>query len=130
MKFGKNISLLLIGSCLIGFSTFANAGDLKISNDSKYELSFGINKVCSTEFGTVDAASITVIPAASLAKACAYNLTSCETKVYDAPSCSGKQVATIIFDTTGWGVESIIPSGITVKGNGFNLFFEGPWLAK
>jgi hypothetical protein len=131
MKFNnsKIISMLLIGLCFLGFSKFANADDLKVSNDSKYNLSFSVNNVCSKDFGVVDNHSVKVISDANFKKACAYNSSNCEAKVYNAASCTGKQVAAIVFDTS-YGVQGLYPTGITTKGNGFNLFFEGPWLAK
>ena len=131
MKFNKIkiISMLLIGSSFLGLSTFASADDLKVSNDSKYDLSFSINNTCSKEFGVADNRSVKVISEANFNKACAYNSSSCEAKVYNAPSCMGKQVATVVFDTS-YGVQGLYPIEITIKGNGFNLFFEGPWLVK
>ena len=131
MKFNKItiISMLLIGSSFFGFSTFANADNLKISNGSKYDLSFSINNTCSKKFGVVDNRTVKVISEANFNKACAYNASSCEAKVYNAPSCMGKQIATVVFDTK-YGVQGLYPRDITMKGNGFNLFFEGPWLVK
>ena len=131
MKISKTkiASLLLVGTSLLGLSTLASADDLKISNDSKYDLSFSINNSCSKEFADVDNHSVKVISEANFKKACAYNSTDCRVKVYDAAACTGKQVATVVFDTS-YGVQGLYPSGITTKGNGFNLFFEGPWLTK
>lgn len=131
MKFSKSkiISMFLIGSSLVGISTFASAGDLKISNDSKYDLSFSINNTCSEDFGIIDSQSIKVIPEANFNKACSYNSSRCETTVYNSAYCSGKQIGTVVFDTK-YGVQGLYPNEFTFKGNGFNLFFEGPWFVK
>lgn len=131
MKFNKIkfISMLLIGSGFLGFSTLASADDLKVSNDSKYDLSFSVNNVCSEEFGVVDNHSVKVISDENFKKVCAYDSNNCVAKVYNGVSCTGKQIGTVAFDT-GYGVQGLYPTGITIKGSGFNLFFEGPWIAK
>lgn len=122
----KTIPLFLIGSALLGLSMAASADDLKLSNDSKYDLSFSINNICSQEFGVLDAHSVKIIPEASFKKVCESN---CDIKVYNSASCAGKQIAMVEFDTKS-GVTSLHPIEFTVKSNGFNLFFEGPWLVK
>lgn len=131
MKISKTkiVSLLLFGSGLLGFSTLASADDLKISNNSKYDLSFSINDFCSKEFAGVDNHSVKVISEESFKKACTYNPSDCRAKVYNAAACEGKQIATVVFDTS-YGIQGLYPTGIITKGSGFNLFFEGPWLAK
>src|SRR5688572_25034484 len=108
----KIISALLIGSAFLGFSILANADDLKVSNDSKYDLSFSINNTCSEEFGTLDNHSVKVIPDESFKNACAYNSSNCVVKVYNEASCSGKQIATVAFDTS-YGVRELRPTGMT-----------------
>ena len=122
----KIISLFLIGFGLAGFSAFASADDLKISNDSAYDLSFSINNTCSSEFGVVEARTIQIVSTANFKQVCASSPAACEAKVYNAAACGGAQVATIVFDTS-YGVQALKPTGITAKGNGFNLFFKGPW---
>lgn len=120
----KIISMLIIGSGVLGLSTFARADDLKVSNNLKNDLSFSINKICSNEFGVANHHSIKIISEANFNKACSYNPGSCEAKVYNAPSCMGKQVATVVFDTS-YGVQGVYPNtGIMIRGNLFNLFFE------
>jgi hypothetical protein len=131
MKFNKIkfISMLIIGSGFLVSSTFANADDLKVSNASKYDLSFSVNNVCSEEFGVVDNHSVKAISDTNFKKACAYDSNNCVAKVYNATSCTGKQIGTVVFDTN-YGVQGLHPTGITMKGSGFNLFFEGPWEAQ
>lgn len=123
------IRSIAIISSLLTMPVLVNAGDLKISNDSKYDLSFSINNTCSEEFGVVSNRTMKVIPERSFNKACEYNQGNCETKVYNATACSGKQVAVVVFNTH-YGVQGLYPTDIITKGNGFNLFFEGPWQAK
>ncbi len=131
MKFSKTkiIPLFLIGASFLGLSTSVSADDLKISNDSKYDLSFSINNICSEEFGVIENRSVKLIPEASLKRACVYNSNKCETKVYNSAFCSGKQIGTVEFDTN-YGVVGLYPIEFTIKGNSFNLFFVDSWLAK
>lgn len=122
----KLISALFIGLNFLGLSTFASAKDLKISNDSKYDLSFSINNICSEQFGIVENHSVKVISEANFKKACAYDPNQCEVQVYNAASCAGKKVAAVVFDANN-GVIGLYSMEIITKANGFNLFFEGPW---
>lgn len=125
----KFISMLLISSGFLGLSTYASADDLKISNDSRYNLSFSVNNLCSEDFGVVDSHSVKVVSHTNFNQACAYAPTNCVTKVFSKTACTGEQLATVVFDYR-YGVQSLTPTGITTKGSGFTLFFEGPWLAK
>lgn len=79
---------------------FASADDLKVSNDSKYHLSFSVNNVCSEEFGVVKNHSVKVISDKNFKKACAYDPNHCVVKVYNAASCTGKQIGTVVFDAS------------------------------
>jgi hypothetical protein len=121
--------LVLIGSSFLGHSALANAKDLKMSNDSKYQLSFSINNVCSEEFGVLESHSINVIPEKEFAKACAYNPTHCFSKVYNQPNCTGKHFANLGFDTSSgnYYIRVFADADISVSGNEFNVLFTGPW---
>jgi hypothetical protein len=118
----KMISLLVIGSSVLGFSALANAEDLKVTNNAAFDVSFSINNACSPEFGDVAKQSVKVISDEDFKKACAYQSSNCEAKIFNAPSCGGEQIGTAAFDAS-FGVKELTTTGqnVTLVGSGFNL---------
>jgi beta-lactamase regulating signal transducer with metallopeptidase domain len=106
--------------------------DLNISNSTKYDLSFSIAKICSDKVGIIEPHSVKVFSRKYINEACQANLTQCDVEVYSTANCSGNSFVTFIFDVTEWGVEKIFPHSnfldIKSDANGFNIFFEGPWV--
>lgn len=104
---------------------------MKISNSSKTPLTFSSDSNCSDEIGVIDAHSVKVISREHIIEACKKNPTRCNIFVYATSNCSGKPIISLVIDVTGWGVMSIQPpfsNSYHVSANGFNLFFDGPWI--
>ena len=119
----KLINMIICAS-LAATPLLTNAGDLKISNNSKYDLSFEINHVCANAFGVIPTGTIKVIREKDFNKACEYMPKYCVTNVYSKANCEGSPIAQIGFDTT-YGVSYLSGSTstpLTLSGNGFNLF--------
>ena len=128
MKFIKSKIIFLVGTCLLGCAIIANAEDLKVSNNSKYDFSFSINNACSRDLGVVGSRTIKIIPEENLNQACAYNLNHCEIMMYKNASCKGKSIVKIVLDTK-LGMQSVRTSskGVSAGVSMFNLFLTGPW---
>lgn len=104
----------------------ANAGDFKITNHTKQELSFSINDTCSDTFGSVKANDIEIVYEEQLLQACTSDPSNCEVKVHDAANCKGDEVGMILFDIKS-GITKINPEGLySIEGNGFYLTFRSP----
>ncbi|MHB1949470.1 MAG: hypothetical protein ACYCQI_15335 [Gammaproteobacteria bacterium] len=122
MKISK-FGTFLITASLIGASTIANADDLKFGNDTKYNLSFSTNGVCSQALGDIEKHTIKIINQTSFEETCKYNPNQCVIDVYKESGCSGKAIANMIFDKTN--IISIATGGdIMISGNGSNVFFN------
>lgn len=103
--------------------------DMKISNSSKNNLSFGVDNRCSEEIGVINAHAVKVISRERINKLCQQNQSHCVMQAYSTNDCTGASIATLVLDMNR-GVISIVPRphSYSVGGNGFNLFFEGPWV--
>lgn len=112
--------ILLIST--IVFSTIANADNLKLSNETKYNLSFSTNGVCSQTLGDLKKYTVKIINQTSFEDTCQYNPKQCVIEVYNKLDCAGKTVANMVFDETN--IISVATSGdIMIRGNGSNIFF-------
>lgn len=123
MKISKITHSILIAAGLLVISTLANADNMKFGNNSKYDLSFSINHVCSKEIGDIPKQTIKIIREAKFAEACKYNPNQCVIEIYKDVGCAGKWTATMIFEKTT--ISSIATIGeIMIRGNGSNVFFS------
>ena|SRR6185312_1699753 len=123
MRVNKIIGLLLITTSLYGASTIANANDLKFGNNSKYNISFSINNVCSKELGGIEQHTIKTIDQSTFDEVCKYSPHQCAIDVYTKENCTGKSVANMVFDNTN--IISISSAAdIMIAGNGSNVFFN------
>jgi hypothetical protein len=91
-------------------STLASADNFKIVNSTNNEFSFGINNICSSEFGSIPAHSNKTIPEANFYSACNSNPHHCVAKIYVDDNCSGKHVATVMFDIDA-GLREVLKGG-------------------
>lgn len=123
MKISKTMRSILITAGLLGISTHANADNMKFGNNTKYDLSFSINHVCSKEIGDIPKQTIKIIREAKFAEACQYNPNQCVIEVYKGFGCTGKWTANMIFEKTT--IMAIATIGeIVIRGNGSNVFFS------
>lgn len=122
MKTSKICSFLITAS-LVGVSTMANADDLKFGNNTKYNLSFSTNGICSQALGNIERHTIKIINQTSFEETCKYSPNQCVIDVYKKSGCAGKAIANMVFDKT-----NIIAVGtigeIMIRGNGQNIFFN------
>lgn len=119
---------MIVSASLIVLPLLANADDLKIANNTNYDLSFRINNVCSNGFGIVPVHTIKVIPEKDFNKECEYNPKSCFATVYSRTNCTGKNIAEIGFDTS-YGVSYVRGTTLdplSITASGFNLIFTSP----
>lgn len=126
------ITLSIITSIAIAAPNLekCNSG-MKISNLSRNPLTFSTGNGCSEEIGMIEAHNVKTISRNHLIEACQKDLTHCQMFVYSTSNCSGKPIIRLDVDVTGWGVMSIQPTfsnSYHVSANGFNLFFDGPWI--
>ena len=120
----------IISTSLIAIPLIANAGDLKITNDTNFDLSFKINKLCSDGFGNVNSQTIKIVSESTLKKACAFNPKFCALTVYNKANCGGKDFAKLGLDTRD-GVIYIRVGGndsvpVSVSASAFDLIFKSP----
>lgn len=119
MKFNKIVGVFL----LCGLSSLANAEDLKFANNTKYNLSFSIRNVCSTELGNIDKRTIKIINENLFDEACKHNPSQCLVDVYNNVGCTGAMVGNIIFDKRS--ITSVATQGIIMaNGENGNVFFS------
>lgn len=124
MKLYKKIIL----TCLLAAPLVANASDLKIANQTKFNLSFKFNNTCSDAFGVIKSNTIKIISEKDFNNACEDYMRSCFATVYNQANCKGKVVAGIGFNKE-YGVSYIsgrFKKPINITGNGFNLIFSSP----
>ena len=123
------LSKAILCGMLISVPILANAGDLKIANRTKFDLSFKVNNICSDKFGLVLSDTIKVIAEKDFKHECEANPKVCRTIVYKRPNCEGGSIGEVGFDTN-YGVSYISGSTsgekISITGNGFNLIFSAP----
>jgi hypothetical protein len=105
-------------------STLASADNFKIVNSTSNELSFSINHTCSNEFGSIPAHSNKTIPEANFYSACKDNQHFCVAKVYVDDNCSGKHVATVVFDIDGGLREVLKPGAYSYTWNRYNMMIN------
>ena len=124
----KLINKILCAS-LIAMPLIANAGHLKITNDSKYDLSFKVDNICSDAFGNVNSKTIKIVSEAAFKKACVVNPNFCVLTVYNKANCKGKNFIGLGFDTET-GMSSFIPGSnfvpMTTSISAFDISFKSP----
>lgn len=91
---------VILCASLATLPLLAHAGDLKIANRTKFDLSFKINNICSDRFGNVSTDTIKIVVEKDFNKECGYNPKFCRTIVYGKPNCKGENIAGIGFDTS------------------------------
>jgi hypothetical protein len=134
MKFKLIIlSKLMLTACII-INTYAHAASVElsefgISNQTSYSISFAINRLCSSELGSVTGYSIKTFPVKDIIKLCDENNT-CEITGYDQQNCTGVRIGKAIIDFVHNKME-IVPDPITkvnISGSiglyQYNLFFN------
>lgn len=119
MKFNRMVGLFF----LCGLTTLANAEDLKFANNTKYNLSFSIRNVCSTELGNIDKRTIKIIAEDRFNEACKHNPNQCVVAIYNNAGCTGAMVAYMVFDKKSLSSASI-QGVIMASGEDGNVFFS------
>jgi hypothetical protein len=121
MKIKKLGMIVAAMSISLLLPAMASADNFKIVNSTSNELSFGINHTCSSEFGSIPAHSNKTIPEANFYAACKQSPHNCVAKVYVDDNCSGKHVATVVFDTDGGLKEVLKTGGYAYTWNRYNM---------
>lgn len=129
MKFKSIILSALIITSTGLHAASSSSGELGISNQTSYSVSFAINRLCSNEMGSVTAYSIKTFPVADIVKLCDENNT-CEITAYDQSNCTGVRIGRAMIDFVNHKME-IIPDPLTkvtmagsVGLDQYNLFFN------
>ncbi len=105
----KLIVKIITGASLLMLATYANAA-FRIDNGTKKDLSFARNNICSMEFGTIMANDHSLISEDKFFTACKDNPHTCVAEMYTGTACSGKHVATVMFDID-FGLKQVMKTG-------------------
>lgn len=123
MKLRKLIGSLLVTTILYGISTFANAENVTLSNQSKYALAFNMNNDPTKVTGFIPARSSQTIDEASFKESCVDQNNHCELEIFMLYP--NKELAKIIFEgTTIISISNNVESDIWVTGHGSNVVFK------
>lgn len=123
MKINKiRMFTILAASSFMATSALA---DFNISNQTKYDLSFQVNGICSQQFGKVYSWSIKNISEKTFMDACKLNAAPCEIKVYGIDSCQGEALLMVEYHVSDKNVSLYqYSSNISTGVSGYNLFLS------
>lgn len=101
----KKLYILFFFLILLTFS--ASADDVvTIANSSTYDLSFKINGICSSVFGTRHARTETTLHSTAINKECEPNENGCNIIVFSQPDCTGIGFGRILYKNTEGAIKS------------------------
>ncbi|GEM_PF-3409207 len=109
-----------------------NVGELGISNQTSYSLSFSVNHICSNVIGNISGYSIKTVSVVKIIKSCAAGSlhNTCDITGYDRLDCQGKAVGGVKIDFANHQMEvmSNNVNNISVAGSigsyQYNIFFN------
>jgi hypothetical protein len=92
------LSTFILGTSLLLTPLLAAAHDFTIDNNTKQDITFKIDHVCSHEIGIINPFKATIVPDKNLKRACANNLQACVAEAYHSSNCTGKQLGAVVLD--------------------------------